>query len=175
MGRQYCYRCSPRSHLRGRGSILAFATIEVLRLSGIRHEELLELSHHSITEYRLPSTGELVPLLQIAPSKTDTERLILVSPELAEVLSAVVQRSRQPNGSIPLVAAYDTQEKLWNPPMPLLFQRGNRKRTPSDPTEFRPQAPHQCAHRGSSHRCQWRSVDVSAPTTSGEYSSPTRS
>lgn len=102
----------------------AFATIEVLRLSGIRHEELLELSHHSITEYRLPSTGELVPLLQIAPSKTDTERLILVSPELAEVLSAVVQRSRQPNGSIPLVAAYDTQEKLWNPPMPLLFQRG---------------------------------------------------
>src|SRR3546814_15162920 len=55
---------------------------------------------------------------------TDTERLILVSPELAEVLSAVVQRSRQPNGSIPLVAAYDTQEKLWNPPMPLLFQRG---------------------------------------------------
>jgi hypothetical protein len=40
----------------------AFATIEVLRLTGIRSEELLELSHHSITEYRLPSTGELVPL-----------------------------------------------------------------------------------------------------------------
>jgi hypothetical protein len=34
----------------------------VLRLTGIRGEELLELSHHSITEYRLPSTGELVPL-----------------------------------------------------------------------------------------------------------------
>ena len=54
----------------------AFATIEVLRLTGIRGEELLELSHHSITEYRLPSTGELVPLMQIAPSKTDTERLL---------------------------------------------------------------------------------------------------
>jgi hypothetical protein len=54
----------------------AFATIEVLRLTGIRCEELLELSHHSITEYRLPSTGELVPLLQIVPSKTDTERLL---------------------------------------------------------------------------------------------------
>jgi hypothetical protein len=40
----------------------AFTTIEVLRLTGIRGEELLELSHHSITEYRLPSTGELVPL-----------------------------------------------------------------------------------------------------------------
>ena len=60
----------------------AFATIEVLRLTGIRCEELLELTHHSITEYRLPTTGELVPLLQIAPSKTDTERLLLVSPSL---------------------------------------------------------------------------------------------
>ena len=40
---------------------------------------MLELSHHSITEYRLPSTGELVPLLQIAPSKTDTERLLSFS------------------------------------------------------------------------------------------------
>ena len=58
----------------------AFAAIEVLRLTGIRCEELLELTHHSITEYRLPTTGELVPLLQIAPSKTDTERLLLVSP-----------------------------------------------------------------------------------------------
>jgi hypothetical protein len=101
----------------------AFAAIETLRLTGIRGEELLELTHHSITEYRLPSTGELVPLLQIAPSKTDTERLLLVSPELADVLSAVVSRLRAPNGAIPLVAAYDVRERVWNPPMPLLFQR----------------------------------------------------
>lgn len=101
----------------------AFATIEVLRLTGIRCEELLELTHHSITEYRLPSTGELVPLLQIAPSKTDTERLLLVSPELADVLSAIVARLRTPNGAIPLVASYDVREKVWNPPAPLLFQR----------------------------------------------------
>jgi integrase len=96
---------------------------------------LLELGHHSITEYRLPSTGELVPLLQIAPSKTDAERLLLVSPELADVLSAVVQRLRKPDGAIPLVASYDVREKLWNPPMSLLFQRsiGNERRafTPS--------------------------------------------
>jgi site-specific recombinase XerD len=101
----------------------AFAAIEVLRLTGIRGEELLELTHHSITEYRLPSTGELVPLLQIAPSKTDIERLLLISPELADVLSAVISRLRAPNGAIPLVAAYDVREKVWNPPMPLLFQR----------------------------------------------------
>jgi hypothetical protein len=101
----------------------AFAAIETLRLTGIRGEELLELTHHSITEYRLPSTGELVPLLQIAPSKTDTERLLLVSPELADTLSAIVSRLRDRSGAIPLVAAYDVRERVWNPAMPLLFQR----------------------------------------------------
>jgi integrase len=101
----------------------AFATIEVLRLTGIRCEELLELSHHSITEYRLPTIGELVPLLQIAPSKTDTERL-LVSPELASVLASIVKRLRDDNnGAIPLEPRYDPQEKTTSPPLPHLFQR----------------------------------------------------
>ena len=54
----------------------AWAIIEVLRATGIRIEELLELSHYSLVQYRLPGTGELVPLLQIAPSKTDAERLV---------------------------------------------------------------------------------------------------
>ncbi|MGW1154764.1 tyrosine-type recombinase/integrase [Streptomyces rubiginosohelvolus] len=62
--------------------------------------------------------------MQIAPSKTDTERLLLVSPELADVLSAIISRLRGPGGMVPLVAAYDVREKVWNPPMPLLFQRG---------------------------------------------------
>ncbi len=113
----------------------AFATIEVLRLTGIRCEELLELTHHGITEYRLPATGELVPLLQIAPSKTDTERLLLVSPELADVLSAIISRLRGPGGDVPLTVSYDVRERVWNPPMPLLFQRSigseNRAYTPS--------------------------------------------
>lgn len=100
-----------------------WAIVEVLRSTGVRIEELLELSHHSLVQYRLPSTGELVPLLQIAPSKTDTERLLVVSPDLAEVLSAIICRLQQPSGSIPLVAAYDWNEHVWLPPAPLLFQR----------------------------------------------------
>jgi Phage integrase family len=100
----------------------AWAAIEVLRHTGIRVEELTELSHHSLVQYRLPSTGELIPLLQIAPSKTDAERLLVISPELADVLSAIITRIRD-NASVPLVVAYDDNEKLWNPPMPLLFQR----------------------------------------------------
>ena len=101
----------------------AWAAVEVLRMTGIRVEELTELSHHSLVQYRPPATGELVPLLQIPPSKTDEERLLVISPELADVLSAVVCRIRNPDGSVPLVVAYDTHEKVWNPPMPLLFQR----------------------------------------------------
>jgi hypothetical protein len=98
----------------------AWATVEVLRATGVRVEELLELSHHSFVQYRLPTTGELVPLLQVIPSKTDEERLLLVSPEPAEVLSAIIHRVRDHTGKIPLIPAYDWQE--W-PPSPLLFQR----------------------------------------------------
>jgi hypothetical protein len=101
----------------------AWATVEVLRMTGIRIEELTELSHHSLVQYRLPATGELIPLLHIAPSKTDQERLLVVSPELADVLSAIICRIRDKDGTVPLVVAYDMHELVWLPPMPLLFQR----------------------------------------------------
>jgi integrase len=101
----------------------AWACIEVLRHSGIRIEELTELSHHSLVQYQLPGTGELIPLLHVTPSKTDTERLLVISPELADVLSAVICRVRDETGAVPLVASYGEYERLWNPPMPLLFQR----------------------------------------------------
>ncbi len=100
----------------------AWAAVEVLRHTGVRAEELTELSHHSLVQYRLPSRGELIPLLHIAPSKTDQERLLVISPELADVLAAIVARTRDPDGAVPLVMAYDTGERTWNPPMPLLFQ-----------------------------------------------------
>jgi hypothetical protein len=100
-----------------------WATVEVLRQTGVRIEELLEITHHSLIRYRLPTTGELVPLLQIAPSKTDTERLLVVSPELADVLSAIINRVRGDRGTVPLVRAYDRHECAWLGPSPFLFQR----------------------------------------------------
>lgn len=101
----------------------AFAVVEVLRATGIRVEELTELSHHSLIQYRLPTTGELIPLLQIIPSKTDIERLLVVSPELADVLSTIICRIRDTNGKVPRVPAYDHYERTWLPPSALLFQR----------------------------------------------------
>jgi hypothetical protein len=101
----------------------AWAAIEVLRATGIRIEELTELSHHSLVQYRLPASGELVPLLQIAPSKTDAERLLVISPELADVLSTIISRIRGTGPAVPLVAVYDDHERVWLPPAPVLFQR----------------------------------------------------
>ena len=101
----------------------AWAVIEVLRHSGIRIEELTELSHHSIIRYQVPGTGQLIPLLHITPSKTDIERMLVVSPELAEVLAVTVARVRDhQSGAVPLVTAYDPLECVWNPPSPLLLQ-----------------------------------------------------
>jgi integrase len=39
--------------------------------------------------------------LQVAPSKTDAERLLLVSPELGEVLTAIIFRVRAGNAALP--------------------------------------------------------------------------
>ena len=109
--------------LREERAFWAWAAVEVLRHTGIRVEELCELTHHSLVQYRLPGTGELIPLLQVAPSKTDQERLLVVSPELADVLSRVIMRVRDQAGRVPLAAPYDAYEHEWLAPMPLLFQR----------------------------------------------------
>ncbi len=106
-----------------------WAMVEVLRHTGIRIEELTELSHHSLIQYRLPATGELIPLLQITPSKTDQERLLVISPELADVLSAIIGRIRGDEPDVPLVVSYDKNERVYNPPMPLLFQFHRRLET----------------------------------------------
>jgi integrase len=101
----------------------AWAVVEALRATGLRAEELRELGHHSLVQYRLPTSGELVPLLQVAPSKTDAERLLVVSPELADVLSAIILRVSGGTGKVPLVPSYDEHERVWAAPAPLLFQR----------------------------------------------------
>lgn len=105
----------------------AWAVIETLRHTGIRREELLEITHLALVSYRLADTGELVPLLQIVPSKNNQERLLLVSPELASVLATVITRLRNANGgAIPKVSHYDAHEREFGPQLPHLFQRRTR-------------------------------------------------
>lgn len=125
----------------------AWAVIETLRHTGVRIEELLEITHLALVSYRLPDTDELVPLLQIVPSKVNEERLLLVGPELASVLATIVTRlrglnnctnngtnddnadgingasDRQVGGRIRLTCRYDQHERVTGPPLPHLFQR----------------------------------------------------
>ena len=55
----------------------------------------------------------------------------LVDPELADVLSAIISRIRDSTSAVPLVPGWGTSQETWNPPMPLLFQRADVRRTPS--------------------------------------------
>ena len=48
---------------------------------------------------------------------------MVISPGLADVLSAIISRIRGTSHAVPLVAAYDDHERLWLPPAPVLFQR----------------------------------------------------
>lgn len=102
----------------------SWAVIETLRHTGVRVEELLEITHLGLVSYKLPDTGEVVPMLQIVPSKTNEERLLLVGPELASVLATIIRRLRTHNdGTIPLTTRYDAYERTAGPPLPHLFQR----------------------------------------------------
>lgn len=98
-----------------------WAAVEVLRLTGIRHEELLELSHLSIRQYRRPN-GEVVGLLVVTPSKSDRERVIPMSPELLHVIAELIRRHTNNLGFIPLVRRWDPHEREHSEPLPYLFQ-----------------------------------------------------
>jgi hypothetical protein len=101
-----------------------WAVVETLRHTGIRAEELQELTQLAVVQYQLPDTGEVVPLLQIMPSKSGEERVLLIGPELANVLAMIITRLRQRHGgSVPAVSRYDPYERVEGPPLPHLFQR----------------------------------------------------
>lgn len=101
----------------------AWAIVETLRHTGIRIEELLELTQLSLRHYTSEKTGTLVPLLHIVPSKTDVERLIPMSPDLVTVLLAVQRRAKGGQAQIPLSVRYDPHEKVHGEPFPHLFSR----------------------------------------------------
>ena len=99
-----------------------WAIVEVLRHTGIRIEEALELTHLSIRQYQRPN-GEIIALLVIAPSKSDRERVIPMSAELFSVIAAIIRRHTQHGQAVPLLSRYDPHERQASPAMPFLFQR----------------------------------------------------
>ena len=129
-----------------------WAMVEVLRHTGIRIEELTELSHHSLIQYRLPATGELIPLLQITPSKTDAERLLVISPELADVLSAIIRRIRRAGPAVPLVVSLRQERARLQPADAAAVPAPPPARGPARLRDRTAQLPRPRAHRDRRHR-----------------------
>lgn len=99
----------------------SWATVHVMHETGMHQEEVSELTATALFTYE-SSTGEKMLLLQVVPSKTDQERVLLVSPELAHVLARLRQRARGSEHQVPLVIRYDELEREFSPPLPFLFQ-----------------------------------------------------
>ncbi|RZD89563.1 integrase [Streptomyces albidoflavus] len=99
-----------------------WAQVEVLRHSGIRVEELVELTHLSIRQYKRPN-NEVIALLVVAPSKSDRERVIPMSADLFHVIAQIIRRLTAGGRTIRALSRYDPHEKTWSEPMPFLFQR----------------------------------------------------
>jgi site-specific recombinase XerD len=104
------------------------AVVEVLRHTGIRIEEMLELTQLDVHEYehRDPSVGKVL-LLHVNPSKQDRERMLVIAPELAAILASIARRIRHAVGAtdsaLPSVVLYDYAECQNSEPLPFFFQR----------------------------------------------------
>ncbi|MGJ3190756.1 tyrosine-type recombinase/integrase [Paenarthrobacter sp. FR1] len=100
-----------------------WAVVSTLKETGLRVEELQELTQLSLRHYVAPTTNTVVPLLHVVPSKTDQERLIPMSPELVKILVEVQRRARGTGQNVPLSVRYDPNEKTFSDPLPHLFSR----------------------------------------------------
>jgi len=104
------------------------AVVEVLRHTGIRIEEMLELTQLDVHEYehRDPSVGKVL-LLHVNPSKQDQERMLVIAPELAAILASIARRIRHAVGAtdsaLPSVVLYHYAECQNSEPLPFFFQR----------------------------------------------------
>ncbi len=105
-----------------------WAAVETLRHTGLRCEELLELSQLSIRQYVRPN-GEVIALLIVAPSKTDRERVIPMTADLFHVIATIIRRLTQDRPSVGLATRYDKYERVTSEPQPFLFQRTIGQRT----------------------------------------------
>jgi len=114
-----------------------WAAVETLRHTGIRIERSSPmLSHHSLIPVSAARHGEGHPTAADRPLQDWTaERLLVHQPRARYVLAAIITRVRCGDGTVGCVTSYDSPERVWNPPMPLLFQRGSGVEHRSDPAD----------------------------------------
>lgn len=92
----------------------------------------MEPTHLSIRRYTQPD-GQVVPLLQVAPSKIDAERVFPISPELAHVFAQIIERVRGVHATVPLCP----RTTPWNAPGDHRCRTCSSAR-PAAPTRYQP-------------------------------------
>ncbi|MFC9982871.1 hypothetical protein [Gordonia sp. NPDC127522] len=139
-----------------------WAIVETLRHSGLRIEELTELSQLSVRQYRRPN-GEVIALLVVAPSKTDRERVIPMSAELFHVIACIIRRIAAGKSTVPLATRYDDYERITSDPQPFLFQTPHRPTHRSDDHRRDRHTPAGRVRRHRHHRPPLRRDSLPAP------------
>jgi hypothetical protein len=98
-----------------------WAYVEILRHTGLRVEELVELAHTSIRQYRRPKRRDH----RAAGHRPVEDRSGAGHShvgQLFHVIAMIVLRQTS-HGPIPLIPRYDGHERVRTAPMPYLFQR----------------------------------------------------
>ena len=104
----------------------SWAIVEVLRATGIRIEELLEITHYSLVQYRLPDDRRARAATADRPVQDRHRAAAGRQPGHGRRAVSDHQPRCAATGTaraVPLVPAYDSQERAWLPPSPVLFQR----------------------------------------------------
>ena len=112
----------------------AWAAIEVLRATGVRVEELVELSHHSLVHTGCPALASWCRCCR-SPRPRPTPSGSWSSAPNSPTCSAPSSPHPRRRPGRPPGPAYDGHERLWRPPAPVLFQRRFRAENRSDPRQ----------------------------------------
>jgi hypothetical protein len=139
----------------------AWAIIETLRHTGVRAEELRELTHLGLISYQLPDTGEIVPMLQWCRRRTtrsgscwSDRNWPACSPRSSAGSALTTTASRSPRATTTMNAPSGRRYRTLPALLRLAVERLQRQHGQ------RPVATDAAAHRA--HRRHWTTVALHA-------------
>lgn len=99
-----------------------WTSTELMLGTGMRPAELFRLKRTDIDE-QLDEHGERVPCLHITAGKTDFPRVVSISPEVLDVLAAIIDRVQGTNPTHPLVDRFNSTNEEFEMRQPMMMQK----------------------------------------------------
>ena len=154
----------------------AWAAVEVLRMTGIRIEELTELSHHSLVQYRLPVHRRARPAAVGRPVQDRRgDGCSSSRPNSPTCCRRSSAGSADPDGSVPLVARLRPPREDLEPADAAAVPAPRRPGEPPDPDLRHPRPARRARSPPPGSPAPTASRWTSPRTTSAASSPPTRS